>query len=121
MKADASYEEQNLIYSYLQLLLVDRIFCRDLQVLTNHPVLRTPILYREVLSSGIERVTLLLSEIQMEFARKDIRITNIRSNKEGLWADAKIRGEEMRVVFPLSQYKNELYSRMRVYLGGINT
>ncbi|GIP43402.1 hypothetical protein J45TS6_18610 [Paenibacillus sp. J45TS6] len=120
MKANTSYEEQNLICSYLQLLLVDRIFHRDLQVLTNHPLLRTPVLYIEVLSSGMERVTLLLSEIQMEFARKDIRITNIKSNKEGLWADAKIRGQEMRVVFPLSQYKNELYSRMRVYLGGMN-
>lgn len=120
MTADTSYEEQSLICSYLQLLLVDRIFHRDLQILTNHPLLRTPVLYIEVLSSGMERVTLLLSEIQMEFARKDIRITNIKSNKEGLWADAKIRGKEMRVDLPLSRYKNELYSRMRVYLGGMD-
>ena len=109
MTADTSYEEQSLICSYLQLLLVDRIFQRDLQILSKHPLLRTPVLYLEVLSSGIQRVTLLLSEIQIEFARKDIQITNIRSNKEGLWADAKIRGKKMRVDLPLSRYKNELY------------
>ena len=120
MNAEASYEEQNLIRSYLQLLLVNRIFHRDMQVLTKHPILRTPILYIEVLSSGMERVSLLLSELQMEFQRKDISIAQIKSNKEGIWAEATIREKEVRIDLPLSQYKNELYTRMRVYLGGMN-
>lgn len=120
MNAEASYEEQNLIRSYLQLLLVNRIFYRDMQVLNSHPILRTPILYIEVLSSGMERVSLLLSELQMEFQRKDISITKIQSNKEGIWADANIRGKNVSVDLPLSRYKNELYTRMRIYLGGMN-
>lgn len=120
MNTEASYEEQNLIRSYLQLLLVNRIFHRDMQVLTKHPILRTPILYIEVLSSGMERVSLLMSELQMEFQRKHISIAQIKSNKEGIWAEATIREKEVRIDLPLSQYKNELYTRMRVYLGGMN-
>lgn len=119
MKAETSDEEQNLINSYLLLLLVHRIFHRDIQVLHRNPILRTPILYIEVLASGIERVTLLLSEIQHEFQRKGISITHIKSYKEGISADAEIRGIEVRVDLPLSRYKDELYSRMRVYLGGM--
>ncbi|WP_211747647.1 hypothetical protein [Paenibacillus sp. Marseille-Q4541] len=120
MNTETSYEEQTLISSYLQLMLAIRIFHRDMQVINDHPMLRTPILYIEVLKSGMERVSLLLAEVQKEFQRKDISISRIKSDKNGIWADAIIRGQNVNIHLPESHYKNELYKRMRIYLGGMS-
>ncbi|MCM3783085.1 hypothetical protein M3231_08855 [Neobacillus mesonae] len=118
MAANTSYEEHTLIKSYLQLLIVIRIFNRDLRILGKYDGLKTPELYTEMIRSGIERVSVLLDEVGKEFKRLGIHIKSTNFHGGEITADAYIRGETVQIHIPDTTYKDELYKRMQIYLGG---
>ncbi|MCM3130258.1 MULTISPECIES: hypothetical protein [unclassified Paenibacillus] len=118
MTAKMLTEEHTLIKSYLQLLMVIKIFNRDLQVMSNHAELKTPELYMEIIRAGIARVAVLLDEVQEEFRRMDIHLNSVNLYDGEIQAMASIRGHLVHIHIPGTKYKDELYKRMQIYLGG---
>lgn len=119
MTAKMLPEEHTLIKSYLQLLMVIKIFKRDLQVMSNHAGLKTPELYMEMIRAGIARVAVLLDEVEEEFRRMDIHLNRVDIYDGAIRALASIRGHRVHIYIPGTIYKDELFKRMQVYLGGI--
>ncbi|MEK5058525.1 hypothetical protein ACFSVM_05845 [Paenibacillus shunpengii] len=119
MTSEMLPEEHTLIKSYLQLLMVIKIFNRDLQVMSSHAGLKTPELYMEIIRAGIARVAVLLEEVEEEFRRMDIHLNRVNLYDGEIQALASIRGHHVHIHIPWTIYKDELYKRMQIYLGGI--
>ncbi|GGF91410.1 hypothetical protein [Paenibacillus aceti] len=111
-------EELALIKSALLLKFVRHVFQRDARILEQSGVLKSPEIYVEMIQGGEQRAALVLSEIQSEFRKRNIKLYQIRQDENGIWADYTCRGYrgEMRILW--SGLRHEINSRMRAYLAG---
>ncbi|MEC0369109.1 hypothetical protein [Paenibacillus chibensis] len=110
-------EELSLIKSYLLLQFIHRMFERDLKIMKDSGVFKTPELYMEVLEKGDLQTQMLLSEVKREFASRRIRIYRIGQNDNGVEAEYVCRGYsgDMNIVWPA--FRGEMMARMKAYLG----
>lgn len=110
-------EELSLIKSYLLLIFIQKVFERDIRILKESGVFRTPQLYMELIANGDQQATMLLAEVKREFRQRNIKVYQIGQDDHGPDAKYVCRGYtgEMRILWPA--FRNEMLVRMRVYLG----
>ncbi|MGN7355798.1 hypothetical protein ACTHPM_00425 [Paenibacillus sp. SAFN-054] len=110
-------DEQSLIKSYLLLEFIHKVFERDLRIMKESGVFKTPELYMEVLACGDKQTQMLLSGVKREFKTRRIRICRIEQSDRGIEAEYVCRGYtgEMNILWPA--FRSEMLARMRAYLG----
>ncbi|UNK17039.1 hypothetical protein MNQ98_21495 [Paenibacillus sp. N3/727] len=110
-------EERSLIKSYLLLMFIHKVFERDCRIIQESGVFKTPQLYVEVVENGAKRAAILLREVKQEFASRTIKVFDIHRGHNGIEARYACRGYvgSMEILWP--SFREEMMSRMRVYLG----
>ncbi|WP_234489427.1 hypothetical protein [Paenibacillus sp. S28] len=110
-------EEASLIKSYLLLIFIHKVFERDIRIMEESGVFKTPQLYSELIVNGDRQAGTLLAEVKREMKRRKIRILRILQDDAGVRAEYSCRGytDEMNILWPA--FRNEMLVRMRVYLG----
>ncbi|MDO7905978.1 hypothetical protein Q5741_06040 [Paenibacillus sp. JX-17] len=112
-----SHEEFSLIKSCMLLMFIQRVFERDSHILEDSGVLRTPDLYVELVNTGMDRTSILMSEVKHEFKKRGLVIHHIYQDNEGVYADFECRGTRDQLAIPWSPFRSEMLERMRAYLG----
>ncbi|MFB5266410.1 hypothetical protein ACE41H_06370 [Paenibacillus enshidis] len=110
-------EDFALIKSYLLLLFIQKVFERDSNILEDSGVLRTPDLYVELVNSGANRTGILMSEVKHEFRKRGIAVHHIRQNESAMQASCTCGNSQGEISIPMPEFRQEMYERMRAYLG----
>ncbi|WP_425464908.1 hypothetical protein [Paenibacillus dokdonensis] len=110
-------EELSLIKSFLLLQFIHKVFERDLRIMKESGVFKTPELYMEVLAGGDRQTLMLLTEVKREFKNRRIRVYQVAQNERGIEAEYVCRGYtgEMNILWPA--FRSEMFARMKAYLG----
>ncbi|WP_237391688.1 hypothetical protein [Paenibacillus dendrobii] len=110
-------DELSLIKSYLLLQFIHKVFDRDLRIMKESGVFKTPELYMEVLAGGDRQALMLLSEVKREFKSRRIRVYQVGQDERGIEAEYVCRGYtgEMNILWPA--FRSEMLARMKAYLG----
>jgi len=110
-------DEMSLIKSYLLLQYIHKMFERDLRIMEESGVFKTPELYMEVLAGGDRQALMLLSGVKREFKNRRIRVYRIHQDERGIGAEYVCRGYtgEMNILWPA--FRSEMMARMKAYLG----
>ncbi|MNN50326.1 hypothetical protein D3C81_1649060 [compost metagenome] len=112
-----STDELSLIKSWLLLIFIRKVFERDSRILIDSGVLKSPQVYVDMITSGADRVAVVMAEIQNELTKRRIKIYEVKQGEQGIEAKYVCRSYrgEMRILW--SALRNEMPSRMRAYLG----
>ncbi|MFM9278661.1 hypothetical protein [Paenibacillus jiagnxiensis] len=110
-------EDFALIKNYLLLLFIQKVFERDSHILEDSGVLKTPDLYVELVNSGADRTGILMSEVKHEFRKRGIAVHHIRQNESAVQASYICGDSEGEISIPMPEFRQEMYERMRAYLG----
>ncbi|GIO30218.1 MULTISPECIES: hypothetical protein [Paenibacillus] len=110
-------DELSLIKSYLLLQFIHKVFERDLRIMEESGVFKTPELYMEVVAGGDRQAMMLLSGVKREFKSRRIRVYEISQDERGIGAQYVCRGYtgEMNILWPA--FRSEMMARMKAYLG----
>ncbi|WP_339321540.1 hypothetical protein [Paenibacillus sp. FSL W8-0194] len=110
-------DELALIKSYLLLQYIHKVFERDLRIMEESGVFKTPELYMEVVAGGDRQALTLLSGVKREFKSRRIRVYRILQDERGIGAEYVCRGYtgEMNILWPA--FRSEMMARMKAYLG----
>ncbi|GAB6988665.1 hypothetical protein [Paenibacillus pini] len=110
-------EELSLIKSYLLLLFIQKVFERDLRIMQESGVFKSPELYTELITNGDMQASMLLSEVKREFKTSQIKVFRIDQDEHGVEAEYVCRGYTGEMDILWSAIRNEMLVRMRAYLG----
>lgn len=110
-------EELSLVRSYLFLLFIQKVFERDSNILEESGLLKTPGLYVELVHAGADRTGILMSEVKHEFRKRSIAVLEIHQDERLIRAVYEAHGEQHELSIPMSEFRMEMYERMRAYLG----
>ncbi|KHF37432.1 hypothetical protein CM49_00451 [Paenibacillus sp. P1XP2] len=77
-------DELALIKSYLLLQYIHKVFERDLRIMEESGVFKTPELYMEVVAGGDRQALTLLSGVKREFKSRRIRVYRILQDERGI-------------------------------------
>ncbi|WP_054958007.1 hypothetical protein [Paenibacillus dakarensis] len=115
--AGITSEERSLVKSYMLLIYIHKVFERDCRIIQESGVFKSPQLYVEIVGNGAKRAAILLREIKQEFTRRTIKVFDIQRGQDGIEARYACRGYvgSMEMLWP--SFREEMMSRMRVYLG----
>ncbi|MBP2001256.1 putative transcriptional regulator [Paenibacillus shirakamiensis] len=108
--------ELSMIKSSLALMFIRKVFERDAKILEQSGLLKSPEVYVSMIGEGIERVSILQSEVKNELRKQNIRIYRLTQDIDGIEAHYRCRKYEgtMRILW--SSLRNEMPERMKAYL-----
>ncbi|OAB39798.1 hypothetical protein PMSD_03110, partial [Paenibacillus macquariensis subsp. defensor] len=114
MIVDADLE---LIKSYIVLPLILTTFERDMRIIKDFDILKTPDPYLEVIERAMDSVTKDLTQIRKGFKDRGIKVYDEHQMTDGVHADYMCRGYHGKMHLQWGLIKAEVFVLMRKHLG----
>lgn len=117
MRIAITTTDEILVKRYILLPLIMTAYERDLHIITDSGLFKSPDLYAEILEIGLKAVTEDLSGVRKAFAKRGIKVYDEHRLKDGVQAEYMCRGYHSKMFLSWSLITSEAAVLMRKYLG----
>lgn len=117
MRIDITTTDDILVKRYILLPLIMTAYERDLHIITDSGLFKSPDIYAEILEIGLKAVTEDLSSVRLAFTKRGIKVYEEKRFKDGIRAEYLCRGYHGKMFLSWSTITAEAAVLMRKYLG----
>lgn len=117
MRFDITTTDQILVKRYILLPLIMTAYERDLHIIKDSGLFKSPDIYAEILEDGLKAVTEDLSSVRHAFTKRGIKVYEESRLKDGIRAKFLCRGYHGNMFLSWSLIGAEGSVLMRKYLG----
>lgn len=117
MRIDITTTDQILVKRYILLPLIMTAYERDLHIIKESRLFKSPDIYAEILEAALKVVTEDLSSVRLAFSKRGIKVYEENRLKDGIRAEFLCRGYHSKMFLSWSMITSEAVVLMRKYLG----
>ncbi|MGN7359441.1 hypothetical protein ACTHPF_20630 [Paenibacillus sp. SAF-054] len=117
MRIAITTADEILVKRYILLPLILTAYERDLHIITDSGLFKSPDIYAELIEIGLKAVTEDLSSVRLAFSKRGIKVYEETHLKDGIRAEFLCRGYHGNMFLSWSLIGAEGAVLMRKYLG----
>lgn len=117
MRIAITTTDEILVKRYILLPLIMTAFERDLHIIKDSGLFKSPDIYVEILEAALKTVTEDLSSVRLAFSKRGIKVYEENRFKDGIRAEYLCRGYHGNMLLSWSLIGAEGSVLMRKYLG----